>query len=137
MSKIVVVNPMTTRTKNVVRDVVYGCWCKGKRIGGATVPPFVLLQIASCLKAAGFEVVFLDAQAEQRAVTDYADLLAGVDLVILSTSTMSFTDDVEYIREVKRLAPGARAAVFGSQPTFLPESVLAFPEVDFAIRHEP
>lgn len=137
MSDILVVNPLTNRTKNVVRDVVYGCWCKGKRIGGASVPPFALLQIASSLQAAGFDALFLDAQAEQRVVRDYAHKLRGIKLIILSTSTMSFTDDVEYIREIKALAPGAKAAVFGSQPTFMPESVLAEPDVDFAIRHEP
>ncbi len=137
MNKILVVNPLTLRTKNVIRDVVYGCWCKGKRIGGASVPPFALLQVASSLKASGFDVVFLDAQAEQLTVDDYADKLKGVRLMILSTSTMSFTDDVEYIYQIKSHVPDLRTAVFGSQPTFLPEAVLAEPAVDFAIRHEP
>jgi hypothetical protein len=77
MSKIVVVNPMTTRTKNVVRDVVYGCWCRASASAGPRSRRSSCLQIASCLKAAGFEVVFLDAQAEQRAVTDYATCLPG------------------------------------------------------------
>ena len=34
--KILVLNPSSSATKNVIRDVLYGCWCKGKRIGGAT-----------------------------------------------------------------------------------------------------
>lgn len=33
-------NPMTSQAGKVVRDVLYGRWCKGNRIGGGTVPPF-------------------------------------------------------------------------------------------------
>lgn len=63
--KIAVIEPCLENKKNVIRDVIYGCWCGGKRIGGATVPPFELLTIATILQSEGHEVVFVDACAEQ------------------------------------------------------------------------
>ena len=66
--RVLVLNPSSRVTKNVVRDVLYGCWCKGKRIGGGTVPPFALLEVATVLRNDGNDVVFLDAQAEQKPV---------------------------------------------------------------------
>lgn len=45
-------NPMTSQAGNVVRDVLYGRWCKGNRIGSGTVPPFsvsVILLLCSPL----------------------------------------------------------------------------------------
>ena len=63
---VLVLNPGSKFTKNVIRDVVYGCWCKGKRIGGATTPPFVLIQIASILdQNKRNNVKLIDASAEK------------------------------------------------------------------------
>jgi hypothetical protein len=65
MNQILVLNPSSKITKNVIRDVLYGCWCKGKRIGGASIPPYALLSVASILHEANLNVKFLDAQAEK------------------------------------------------------------------------
>ncbi|MBF0301254.1 MAG: hypothetical protein HQK51_21285, partial [Oligoflexia bacterium] len=64
-TNVVVLNPLISGGKNIVRDVLYGCWCAGKRIGGATVPPFSLKQVATCLEKDDQQVRFIDAQALQ------------------------------------------------------------------------
>jgi len=135
--KVLVLNPCSRFSKNVVRDVLYGCWCKGKRIGGGSVPPFALIQIATILKDAGHEVIFLDAQAEQKKLKDILPVVKKTDVIIISTSTMSFREDVLLLEEFKRVNQKALNIIFGSHPTFLPVHSLNAEPVDIIIRHEP
>ncbi len=134
---ILVLNPSSSLTKNVVRDVLYGCWCSGKRIGGATVPPFALLQIATVLKSDGNAVEFIDAQAEQIPVDSLLSRAHEYDLVVISTSTMTFEEDAAMLQRMKAAHPALLTVVFGSHPTFLPNATLSRPGVDIAVQHEP
>lgn len=135
--KILVLNPASKFTKNVVRDVLYGCWCKGKRIGGGTVPPFALLEIATILKQDGNEVVFVDAQAEQIPFEKVASVAKDFNAVVVSTSTMSFREDADYLLGLKEENPRLISVIFGSHPTFMPHYSLAHPGVDIIVRYEP
>ncbi len=134
---ILVLNPSSSLTKNVVRDVLYGCWCSGKRIGGATVPPFALLQIATVLKSDGNAVEFIDAQAEQIPVDSLLSRAHEYDLVVISTSTMTFEEDAAMLQRMKAAHPALLTVVFGSHPTFLPNATLSRPGVDISVQHEP
>lgn len=135
--RILVLNPCSKFTKNVVRDVLYGCWCKGKRIGGGTVPPFALLQIATILKKDGNDVTFLDLQAEQKMIGSLSDLVKNIDIVIISTSTMSFKEDIGLLGELKKNNAHLVSIIFGSHPTFLPRHSLNAQSVDIIVRYEP
>ncbi|MFU2207798.1 B12-binding domain-containing radical SAM protein [Solidesulfovibrio sp. C21] len=135
--KTLLLNPMTSQAGNVVRDVLYGCWCKGNRIGGGTVPPFNLLVLTTLLRREGLSVDFLDAQALQLDADAVIGRLNGVGLVVMSTSTMSFTEDANYLKQLKQACPGLRTAVFGSHPTFMPRFCMAHDGIDFAVLHEP
>ena len=135
--KILVLNPASSFTKNVVRDVLYGCWCKGKRIGGAIVPPFALLLVASILKKDGNDVVFLDAQAAQLPLRTVKSISKKCTVVIISTSTMSYNEDVAYLASLKKNNKNLISIVFGSHPTFLPQHALSKKTVDIIVRREP
>jgi radical SAM superfamily enzyme YgiQ (UPF0313 family) len=128
---------MTRGAKNVVRDVLYGCWCAGKRIGGASTPPFPLIQLATILARDGRDVTFLDAQAEQKGPGEVAGLVKRFDVVLCSTSTMSFTEDAAYLAGLKAANPDLVTIVFGSHPTFMPLYALAAEGVDYIVRREP
>lgn len=134
--KILVLNPSSKVTKNVVRDVLYGCWCKGKRIGGGTVPPFALLQAATILSK-NHDVTFLDAQAESLSCDAVGKLVPDYHVVVVSTSTMSFREDADYLLALKRANPGVRTVMFGSHPTFMPRYCLAHKGVDIIVLYEP
>jgi anaerobic magnesium-protoporphyrin IX monomethyl ester cyclase len=134
--KIALVEPCLESKKNVIRDVIYGCWCGGKRIGGATVPPFELLTLATILKQDGHEIVFVDAQAEQLEPDEVSRRITGSKLVICSTSVMTVNSDASYLRDLKAQHPGLMSAVYGSHPTFQPEATLD-KGIDFAIQREP
>jgi len=135
--KILLLNPMTSQAGNVVRDVLYGCWCKGKRIGGGTVPPFNLMILTALLRDNDLEADFIDAQAEQLSPSAIIERIGEYQMVAITTSTMSFREDADYLQSLKKANPGLKTVVFGSHPTFLPQYCLAHHGVDFIIRHEP
>ncbi len=134
--KVAIIEPCLEANKNIIRDVIYGCWCGGKRIGGATVPPYELLTLATILSKDGHDVHFVDAQAEQIDIDDVAERIAGVELVVMSTSVMTVNGDASYLNELKSRSPGLLTAVYGSHPTFQPEATLD-KGIDFAIQREP
>ena len=51
--KVLFLNPPSLTAENVVRDSIYGCWCKGKRIGGAITPPYPQILLATVIKETG------------------------------------------------------------------------------------
>jgi anaerobic magnesium-protoporphyrin IX monomethyl ester cyclase len=134
--RVAVADPCLEVRTNVIRDVIYGCWCGGKRIGGATIPPFVQLTIATLLQQDGHEVVFVDAQAEQLSLDEVACRIAGAALVVVSTSVMTVRGDAAFVLALKDRLPGLEAAAYGSHPTFLPEDTLN-KGIDYAVQHEP
>ena len=135
--KVLVLNPTSKFTRNVVRDVLYGCWCKGKRIGGGTVPPFEQLLIATILQQDGHQVTFLDAAGE---TLRYEQMLArarGHDVVAMTTSTMTMAEDADVLADLKAQDPQLFSVVYGSHPTFLPKSTLAYESIDAVVCREP
>ena len=135
--KILILNPSSKLTKNVVRDVLYGCWCGGKRIGGAMIPPFALLQVATVLREDGNKIEFIDMQAEQIYIEEIITPILNADIVISSISTMTFEEDAMTLLQIKKINPKIITIVFGSHPTFLPKVTASRPGIDIAVRHEP
>lgn len=135
--KILVLNPCSIVTKNVLRDLVYGCWCQGKRIGGAKIPPTNLLSIATVLEANGYDITLLDALAEQKDIEEVKKIIKDFDVVIISTSTMSFREDATILSELKKENPNLKTIIFGSHPTFMPEDCLKHNGVDIIVQREP
>lgn len=136
--KVLVLSPPTESTANVVRDLIYGCWCKGRRIGGAKAPPTNLLYIATVLKQQGHDVRLLDATAEFKTAQYVKDIISKYDVVIESTSTMTFLEDAGFLAELKAINPRLRTVMFGSHVTFYPrDSFASAKALDIAVRKEP
>ena len=130
--------PPSKYSKNVARDLVYGCWCKGKRIAGIQFPPISQLIVTCVIKEDGHEADLLDAAAERMTVQDIQDHIraGGYNLVIVLTSTMTIREDAEVLRACKAVAPELKTAVWGSQPTFMQQASLAIPGIDIIVRRE-
>ena len=135
--KVLALNPPSKVTKNVIRDVLYGCWCKGKRIGGATIPPYSLLLVATVLKANGHSVSLLDALAEKKTLGDILDIISDYEVLILSTSTMTINEDAQTLFQLKEKNPSLKTIVFGSHPTYMPRYTLGKKGIDIIVRREP
>jgi radical SAM superfamily enzyme YgiQ (UPF0313 family) len=135
--KVIFLNPPSRVTRNVVRDVLYGCWCKGKRIGGGTVPPLALLSVATVARSSDIDIEFLDAAGEGISHDEIRSRIDHYDLVVCSTSTMTFNEDVRLLYELKMRNPSLLTVIFGSHPTFMPIDSLKREGVDIVVRKEP
>lgn len=129
--------PSSKFTNNVHRDVLYGCWCKGNRIGGGTLPPLTLLSVATVLKQNGFEVELIDMIEERLTLRRLIGRIYEFRLVFVLTSTMTINEDVSLLNELKERNPALETVIFGSHPTFMPEECLKKDGIDFIIRKEP
>lgn len=134
---VLVLNPPSKNSKNVVRDLIYGCWCNGKRIGGAKIPPINLAYVATIVKNEGHEVYFFDALAEAAIIEDVNKIIQKYDVVVISTSMMSFREDVSLLFELKKENPNLKSIIFGSHSTFMPQFCLNEEAVDIIIMGEP
>ena len=138
MKNVLVLNPPNDVTKNMIRDLIYGCWCKGKRIGGTTSPPLNLLYVATTLKKAGHNIVFLDAIGQGYAIDDVKAIVRNIDAIIISTSSMSFMEDATVLHELKKVNSDMLTIMFGAHPTFMPKFCLSNgPGVDIIVKREP
>jgi anaerobic magnesium-protoporphyrin IX monomethyl ester cyclase len=134
---VLVLNPPSKNTKNVVRDLIYGCWCNGKRIGGAKIPPINLAYVATIIKNEGHEVYFFDALAEAATIEDVNNIIQKYDIVVISTSMMSFREDVSLLSELKKENKNLKSVIFGSHSTFMPNFCLNEDAVDVVVMSEP
>jgi radical SAM superfamily enzyme YgiQ (UPF0313 family) len=135
--KVLVLNPPSKSASNAVRDLQYGCWCKGKRIGGTTVPPLTLLYVASVLKQAGHDVALLEALAQKVSFERVKEIIRGYDMVITLTATMAFKEDAAILGEFKKINENLKTVIFGSHPTFMPKYALKKGCIDIIVRYEP
>jgi len=135
--KIMVLIPSSSISKNVVRDLLYGCCCKGKRIAGIKFPPIPQLIITTFLRNLGYEAKLLDTAAQGLSL-DFAkqEIINDYDFVIVMASTVTIGEDAFYLNELKKVNSKLKTIVFGSHPTFMPEETLRMAGVDFIILGE-
>lgn len=122
--KVMVLIPPSKFTKNVARDLVYGCWCKGRRIAGISFPPLSLLSVATVLKNEGFNVDLIDAAAMEMTIDDVKTKSLDYNAAIMLTSTMTLNEDAEILNELKAANRELISIVFGGHVTAEPESTL-------------
>ena len=97
--------PSSRFVKTVIRDVLYGCWCCGTRIGSGQLPPLTLLSVATVLKQDGHNVRLLDTSVENLSYEEIVEEVAARDAIIVLTSTMTFIEDTATLTEFKKINP--------------------------------
>lgn len=130
--------PPSKHSKNVARDLVYGCWCKGKRIAGIQFPPVSQLLVTTVLKEAGHDAVLLDGAGLQLSLDEIKETIVReqYDVCVMLTSTMTIVEDAEILNELKQAYPPLKTIVTGSQPTFMPQATLSRRGIDFIVMRE-
>lgn len=134
--KVLFLVPPSRYETNVARDLVYGCWCKGKRIAGLSFPPVTMLTMAKILKDSGQEAEVIDASYKKLGIPEVVKLCAVYDCVVMLVSTMSINEDAEILAGIKKAKPGIKTLVFGSHPTFEAQSTVSKEGIDIAVRGE-
>lgn len=135
--KALVLIPSSEYADNVVRDVLYGCWCKGRRIGGGSVPPLNALTLATILKNDGVVVELRDAIEQRLSFEELARGIEGFDVALVLSSSMTIDEDAVAVRRLKERNPALTAIFYGSHPSFMPRQCLENPAIDIIVRMEP
>jgi len=122
---------------NIIRDVLYGSWCGGRLVGGGKVPPISSLYVATVLKADGNRATLLDCSSDGKDLADLCRLAGDFDVLVIQTSSITIDDDAEIAFRLKSRNPNLTTLLYGSHPTFMPESTLNKEGVDLIARREP
>ncbi len=130
--------PPSKHSKNVARDLVYGCWCKGKRIAGIQFPPVSQLLVVTTLKESGHDAHLLDGAGLRYTLDEVKQHVQeeNYDICTMLTSTMTIQEDAEILSELKQANPNLKTVVTGSQPTFMPQATLGRQGIDFIVMKE-
>jgi len=134
---VMVLVPPTRQTRNVARDLVYGCWCRGKRIAGICFPPVSQALIVAVLNRSGHTADLIDAAAAGMGTPELLQVAPEYGAVVVLTSTMTVNEDASVLLALKQRNPNIRTLVCGAHPTFMPKHTLAREGIDFVIRGEP
>jgi len=129
--------PASACADNVVRDVLYGCWCKGKRIGGGTVPPLSALTIATILKEDGIPVDLIDALEQKIPLDELSETIGRYAVVLVLSSSMTLDEDAQAVAHLKHANPRLISVFYGSHPSFMPDACLRNESIDIVVRMEP
>lgn len=130
--------PPSKYAKNVARDLIYGCWCKGKRIAGLQFPPVSQLLVATVLREDSVDAFLIDAAAERLTIRQTKDRLKGCEAIILLTSSVTIQEDADILAELKKdVEVRPLVIVYGAQATFMPRQTLGREAIDIVVRREP
>ena len=133
---IVLLNPPSRQGTKVVRDTFYGCWCKGR--ANYNWPPTALAVVGATLKEVG-EVKLIDAMGLgfdfDKIVQDVAALKPKY--VCVSTATITFSSDVDCIKEIKKRYPDLNVIFFGTHVTTMPKPTLQEHAIDYIVLGDP
>ncbi|MFW6311844.1 MAG: B12-binding domain-containing radical SAM protein [Nanoarchaeota archaeon] len=134
--RIGLINTSSKKIKNSVKDLLYGCWCQGKRIGGSSFPPLNLLSLGTILEKDNI-VRIIDNHILNLNQNQLIQYLSNFELIILPTTSFCYEEDVSFLQKVKKMNPTIKCIIYGSFPTVSPAKSLKSDIIDIAILGEP
>lgn len=108
-------------------------WYHGKRL-----PPIGLMYIAAALEKAGYKVQMLDNYLANKPATEVKQLVeqAAPFMVGITCGSATFARCVETSKVIKEAKPDCIVVVGGWHASYLPETLLAHPEIDYVVMGE-
>lgn len=106
----------------LVADLLHGCWCHGRRVGGLRLPPLPQMILATIARGAGHRCRVFDAPGEGIDTARLLGGLRGYDLAVFHVSSASYASDRKFITALRERYPGVQVCVYGAHPTFRPEA---------------
>ena len=101
-------------------------------------PPLGLAYVAGALEKAGFQVEILDNYQLRKSI-DYVKnevKRLSPEIVGITCSSVTYQRCIETAKAVKEVLPSCRVVVGGWHPTYMPESMLQHPEIDYVVLGE-
>jgi anaerobic magnesium-protoporphyrin IX monomethyl ester cyclase len=108
-------------------------WYHGKRL-----PPIGLMYVAAALEKAGFQVQMLDNYLQNKTADEFKAHIAKINpkIVGITCGSATFRRCVESAKAIKAALPNCKIVVGGWHGSYLPETLLANPEIDYVVMGE-
>jgi radical SAM superfamily enzyme YgiQ (UPF0313 family) len=99
------------------------------------LPPLGLSFVAASLEKSGFKVELLDNYLLRKSRSDLKKLVKKLNPVIvgITCSSASYPVCVESAKAIKEVLPHCKIVVGGWHPSYVPESMLEHPEIDYVV----
>ena len=110
-----------------------GTWYHGKRL-----PPIGLMYVAAALEKAGYEVQMLDNYLQNKPTSEIQQIVAKLNPQIIGITCGSATYHrcIETAKAIKATLPNCKIVVGGWHASYVPDSLLANPEIDYVVMAE-
>ncbi len=108
-------------------------WYHGKRL-----PPIGLMYIAAALEKAGFKVQMLDNYLANKPAEEVKQLITSLNptIVGITCGSATYLRCVETAKVIKEAKPDCTVVVGGWHASYLPDTLLAHPEIDYVVMGE-
>jgi radical SAM superfamily enzyme YgiQ (UPF0313 family) len=108
-------------------------WYLGKRS-----PPVGLMYVAAALEKAGFEVQMLDNYLMKKSTDEIKQLIVKLnpEIVGITCGSATYRRCVETAQAIKQAKHNCRIVVGGWHASYVPDSLLANPEIDYVVMGE-
>jgi anaerobic magnesium-protoporphyrin IX monomethyl ester cyclase len=108
-------------------------WFHGKRL-----PPLGLMYVAAALEKAGHQVQMLDNYLMQQSTEEVQQLVLKLqpEIVGITCGSATYKKCVETSKAIKQVAPNCKIVVGGWHASYMPESLLETPEINYAVMGE-
>jgi anaerobic magnesium-protoporphyrin IX monomethyl ester cyclase len=102
------------------------------------LPPLGLAYVAGALEKAGFHVEILDNYLLEKSIEDIKQTIRKLnpEIVGITCSSASYQQCVETAKAVKATLPFCKVVVGGWHPSYMPDSMLQHPEIDYVVMGE-
>ncbi|MCW4008039.1 MAG: B12-binding domain-containing radical SAM protein [Candidatus Bathyarchaeota archaeon] len=102
------------------------------------LPPLGLSYVAAALEKAGFKVEMLDNYLLRKPINEVKEIVkhANPEIVGMTCSSASYPRCVETAKAIKEALPSCKIVVGGWHPSYVPESMLQHPEIDYVVMGE-
>jgi anaerobic magnesium-protoporphyrin IX monomethyl ester cyclase len=102
------------------------------------LPPLGLAYVAGALEKAGFQVEILDNYLLKKPIGEVKQIVGKLspEIVGITCSSATYEQCVEAARAIKDVLPSCKVVVGGWHPSYVPESMLQHPEIDYVVMGE-
>ena len=108
-------------------------WYLGKRL-----PPIGLMYVAAALEKAGFQVQMLDNYLMKKPIDEVKQFVAKLNpqIVGITCGSATYARCIETAKAIKETLPDCRIVVGGRHASYVPDSLLDTPEIDYVVMGE-
>ena len=103
-----------------------------------SVTPLGLAYVAASLEKAGFQVEILDNYLLKKPISEIKELVQRLnpEIVGITCGSATYRRCVETAKAVKETLPSCKVVVGGWHPSYMPDSMLQHPEIDYVVMGE-